>query len=106
MVKKEFDKPVVKDNTPKKDENGVEAVDFDEVQTEVKEVESDYRRGVVLKVPFEYTQQINSDTFPSMPIKIGDVIIYRAKSAMWFDILKDTQLINHFDIMSVETPKA
>ena len=41
-VKKEFSKPV--DVKPaKKDDNGVEAVDFDKVETEVKEVESDFR---------------------------------------------------------------
>ena len=45
-VKKEFSKPVATD-TAKKDENDVEAVDYDKVETEVKEVDSDYRTGIV-----------------------------------------------------------
>lgn len=105
MVKKEFDKPVATDNTPKKDENGVEAVDYDKVETEVKEVESDYRKGVVLKVPYEHGQQLKDDKYGPMEIKVGDVIIYPARSARWFDLLKDTQLVKTYDIVCVETPK-
>ena len=105
MVKKEFSKPVVKDNTPKKDENGIEAVDIEDVETEVKEVESDFRKGVVLKVPNEYKNQMNSGDWPAMKINIGDVVIYRAKAGMWFDLLKDTQLIMPFDIVCIEKPK-
>ena len=45
-VKKEFSKPVPT-GTPAKDENGIEAQDFDSVETEVKEVDSDFRRGIV-----------------------------------------------------------
>ena len=47
-VKKEFSKPVTT-GTPAKDANGIEAQDFENVETEVKEVDSDYRRGIVLK---------------------------------------------------------
>ena len=49
-VKKEFSKPVPT-GTPVEDANGIEAQDFDSVETEVKEVDSDFRRGVVLKRP-------------------------------------------------------
>lgn len=106
MIKKEFDKPVVKDDTPKKDENGVEAVDYDKVETEVKEVESDYRKGVVLKIPFEYRRQMDEEKFPAMPIKVGDILVYKATYAKWFDLLKDTHLVSQFDIVAIETPKA
>lgn len=101
MVKKEFDKPVVKDDAPKKDENGVEAVDYDGVETEVKEVESDFKRGVVLKIPHEYKMQFKEEKYQPMDIKIGDIIIY--KFGQWFDVLKDTQLVRGFDIVAVET---
>ena len=40
-VKKEVSK--LPNKKPVKDENGIEAVDVDEVETEVKEVDSDYR---------------------------------------------------------------
>lgn len=102
-VKKEFSKPVATDNKPKTDENGVEAVDYDKVETEVKEVESDFRKGVVLKVPFEYSRNIgNNKDWEEMEIKVGDIIIYYNKHAQWFDLLKDTQLISGHDILGVE----
>lgn len=103
MVKKEFSKPVSTDNKPKKDENGIEAVDYDDVETEVKEVESDFRKGVVLKIPFDYKQSMNGDSWKDMPIKVGDIVVYNDKAARWFDILKDTQLISGYDIIAIET---
>lgn len=103
MVKKEFSKPVSTDNKPKKDENGIEAVDYDDVETEVKEVESDFRKGVVLKIPFDYKQSMSSDNWKDMPVKVGDIVVYNDKSARWFDILKDTQLVSGYDIIAIET---
>lgn len=97
MVKKEFSEPV--GDTPT-DKDGVEAVDYKEVKTEVREVESDYKRGVVLKVPYEYTQMMNTDKYQAQPIKIGDIIIY--KYGKWFDVLKDTQLVKSYDIVAIE----
>lgn len=102
MVKKEFDKPVATDNTPKEDENGVEAVDYDKVETEVKEVESDFRKGVVIKIPFEYQQSIADDKYSSMPIEPGNIVIYPARAGKWFDLLKDTQLVRFYDIVGIE----
>lgn len=54
-VKKKISEPVVKDTKPKKDKDGIEAVDYDDVKTEIKEVDSDFSRAVVLKLPYEYT---------------------------------------------------
>lgn len=104
MVKKEFDKPVAKDNTPKADENGIEAVDYDSVETEVKEVESDFRKGVVLKLPIEYIAQKSDEKYGNsvIDIKIGDTVVYQNRAARWFDQLKDSQLIRLYDIMAVE----
>lgn len=105
-VKKEFDKPVPTDNKPVADENGIEAVDYAEVETEVKEVESDYQKGIVLKVPYEHKQSAESDSqWKAMPINVGDIVVYRKNSAMWFDILKDTILLNGYDIVAVEETK-
>ena len=88
MVKKEFDKPVAADTTP-----------------EVKEVESDFRKAVVLKVPQEYETQMKNDTYPVPPIHVGDVIVYTARAGRWFDLLKDTQLVRSFDIVAIEETK-
>lgn len=54
-VKKKISEPVAKDTKPKKDKDGIEAVDYDDVKTEIKEVDSDFSRAVVLKLPYEYT---------------------------------------------------
>ena len=68
-VKKEFSKPVSKGST--KDADGIEAQDFDEVETEVKEVDSDYRKGVVIKRPMYYEKSEKTD---HIEINVGDVV--------------------------------
>lgn len=98
-VKKEFSKPV-STGTPVKDANGVEAQDFDNVETEVKEVNSDYRRGVVLKRPLYYETEDSNRTLIS--INIGDVVIFRDASGLSFDLLKDSKLLRQYDILGVE----
>ena len=99
-VKKEFSKPVANDDTAKKDDNDIEAVDYDQVETEVKEVDSDYRTGVVLKVPFDSKNRMSSKDFPEMEINIGDTVVYKDNRGVWFDLLKDTQLIGAYDIIA------
>ena len=93
MINKEFSKPIAKEN--RKDEEGIEATDYDEVETEVKSVPSDYRRGVVIKVPAEY----KADNFQ---VSIGDIIIYKDRTAQWFDLCKDTQLVDMYAIIGIE----
>ena len=99
-VKKEFSKPVAKDDTAKKDDNDIEAVDYEQVETEVKEVDSDYRTGVVLKVPFDSKNRMTSKDFPEMEINVGDTVVYKDNRGVWFDLLKDTQLIGAYDIIA------
>ena len=99
-VKKEFSKPVAKDDTAKKDDNDIEAVDYEQVETEVKEVDSDYRTGVVLKVPFDSKNRMTSKDFPEMEINVGDTVVYKDNRGVWFDLLKDTQLIGAYDIVA------
>lgn len=100
-VQKEFDTPIAKSEA-KEDKNGVEAVDYDEVKTEIKEVESDYRKAVVLKVPHEYVTMMASENYPAMPVNVGDIIIYPNRCGKWFDLLKDTHLVKSYDILGVE----
>ena len=98
-VKKEFSKPV-STGTPVKDANGVEAQDFDNVETEVKEVNSDYRRGVVLKRPLYYN---GSDVIgTSSEIRVGDIVIFRDAAGLQFDLLKDSRLLRLYDILGME----
>ena len=98
-VKKEFSKPVTT-GAPVKDEDGIEAQDFDDVETEVKEVDSDYRRGIVIKRPLYYN---GSDIIgTSSEIKVGDVVIFRDAAGLRFDLLKDSRLLRQFDILGFE----
>ena len=97
-VKKEFSTPV--DTTVRKDENGIEAQDFKEVMTEVKEVDSDYRRGIVLKRPLYY--ESGEDNRGVVDIKIGDIVIFRDAAGLRFDLLKDSRLLRQYDILGIE----
>ena len=98
-VKKEFSKPV--DTKLSKDEDGIEAQDFDKVETEVKEVDSDYRKGIVLKCPLYY-ENSDDDAKKYQYIKIGDTIIFREAAGLRFDLLKDSRLIRQYDILGIE----
>lgn len=99
-VKKEFSKPIPT-GTPVKDANGIEAQDFDDVEVEVKEVDSDYRRGIVLKRPMYYDAEAN-DNRSHLNVNIGDVVIFREIAGLHFDLLKDSRLLRQYDILGVE----
>lgn len=101
MVEKEFSTPVA-ESAPKKDENGIEAADYNEVAKEIKTVESDFRKGIVLKVPEEYAQRMKDEKYPAPEIKIGDVVVFRSAIAQWFDICKDTLLVDTYSILAKE----
>lgn len=101
-VTKEFSKPISA-GTPAKDKNGIEAVDYESVETEVKEVNSDYRRGIVLKLPLYYEDSIDGDkraVYSS--IKIGSVVIFKDTAGYNFDLLKDSRLLRQYDILGIE----
>lgn len=101
-VTKEFSKPV-SDKKPIKDENGIEAVDYDKVETETKEVDSDFRKGVVLKMPHSYKEAMNDSAVKYMTtVKVGDIIVFKEHPAYYFDLLKDTRLVRYYDIVAIE----
>lgn len=105
-VKKEFKKPV-SNNTPKKDANGVEAIDYDNVETEVKEVDADFRKGIVLKIP-DYLKRMyskhedNSNEPHRVEIKVGDVVVFRESRAYYFDLCKDAMLLDYYSVIAIE----
>lgn len=102
-VKKEFSKPVSLDKKPTKDKAGIEAIDYDKVETEVKEVDSDFREGIVLKVPYAYQQYMEKEELKAMPIKVGDTIVYRDIHGVYFDLLKDSQMLKQYDIIAIKS---
>lgn len=87
MVTKEFTEQIP---NGKVDENGFNEYD---TQTETKEVESDWATGIVLKIPTNITDA---------QFKVGDTIAYNKKFAMYFDLVKDTQLVKPYDIVAVK----
>lgn len=103
-VKKEFSEPVAKTQA-QKDTNDIVAADYEEVKTEVKEVDSDYRKGVVLKVPYSYEAQLadtDHKTFVKK-INVGDIVLFRDRAGAFFDLLKDSKMIRYYDIVAIET---
>lgn len=100
-VKKEISTPVT-NNEATEDKNGVKAVDYDNVKTEVVEVDSDYRKGVVLKTPYTYTLRMGDEKYPEFPIHIGDVVVFLNHSARSFDLLKDSMIVESYGIIAVE----
>lgn len=104
-VKKEFSKPVVTGTS--KDKDGIEAQDFDKVETEVKEVNSDYRKGVVIKTPKFLESENANNNIPAFlsSIKPGDIILFRDAAGLRFDLLKDSRLLKVFDVLGIEVKK-
>lgn len=96
-VKKEFSKPVSTGKSTDKD--GIEAEDFDKVETEVKEVDSDYRKGVIIKKPTCFEKMEDA---PIVDVNIGDIVLFRDSAGLRFDLLKDSRLLRQFDILAVE----
>lgn len=95
-VKKEFSKPVSA-GEPAEDKNGIKAQDFNDVETEVKEVDSDYRKGIVIKCPTYY-----DEPGAKIQAEVGDIVLFRETAGLRFDLIKDSRLIRPFDILGVE----
>lgn len=102
-VKKEFSKPVSTGTT--KDADGIEAQDFNEVETEVKEVNSDYRKGVVIKRPtfLDMMKEDDKKVNPFANVQVGDIVIFRDPAGLRFDLVKDSRLLKAFDILGIES---
>lgn len=101
-VTKAFTKPV-SESTAKKDENDVAAIDYEKTETEVKEVDSDFRKAIVLKVPHTYSaQEKDDDRKACLPnISVGNVVVFRDRAGLYFDLLKDSKLIKYYDIIAI-----
>lgn len=101
-VKKEFSTPV-SNQKPKTDKDGIEAVDYDEVKTEIKEVDSDFRKGRVLKIPMLAAMQTDSGSlYNKLNIQVGDVIIFKEHPVTYFDLIKDSRLVKVYHIVGIE----
>lgn len=74
-----------------KDEDGVEG--FDTV-TETKEVESNFREGIILKCPLQGGGNVECT--------LGTKVVYNKKFAIDFDLFKDSQLVKPYDIVAIK----
>ena len=49
---------------------------------------------------------MEDEKWPSLPVKIGDVIVWRGGGQFskpeWFDLLKDTVLVRAYDLVAIE----
>ena len=98
-VVKEFSK--LPNTAPTKDKEGVEAIDVDKVVTETKEVDSDYRKGVLIKIPFCYKANKEEWKGVTQDLKPGDTVLFRETSGLRFEVLKDSRLLRVYDILAV-----
>jgi hypothetical protein len=99
MVKKEFTK-LPENKQAVTDENDIEAVDIaeDDVKTEIKEVEADYRKGVVITLPLYY----DDPNFNGIKLNVGDIVLFKDTVGLRFDLLKDSRLLRMYDLVGAE----
>jgi hypothetical protein len=86
MLKKEVTEAV---GTGEKDVDGYEKF---ETKTEVKEVESEWRTGIVLAIGTELTTQPE--------FVVGDTVVFNKKFAKDFDLFKDSMLVKPYDCVA------
>lgn len=88
-VEREITEPVA---TGKKDKDGIDKY---ETKTEVKKVPTTFRKGIVLAIPTGYEWQ-DKDNHP----EVGDLIAYPSKMTAPFDLFKDSQLVNPYNVVA------
>lgn len=86
LVSKEITSKV---ETGEKDEDGNELY---ETKTEVKDIPSMFKKGILLKVPYGF------DESQSL-FKVGDTVLYYGGTTREFDLFKDSVLIQQFNIV-------
>lgn len=90
-IKKQFTVPVT---DKKAKDDGIEVNDYKETKTEIREVESNFAKGVVLKVPI--------DSNAEFPYAIGDTVVYNKRFSVEFDLFKNSVLVKPYDIVAIE----
>ena len=87
MLKQKVKKPVIKEVA---DEEGLPINEYDSFTEEEQEVPSNFRTGIILKLPKDVTQYT-----------VGMTILYNFRSTMSFDLLPDAKLIRPYDILAI-----
>lgn len=92
MLKREFEVPIVKEQTV---EDGENINEFEETKKEIREVESNFATGIILKMP---TGQSSLE----WSFKVGDTVCYNKRFAVEFDLFKDSVLVKPYDIIAIK----
>lgn len=92
MLKKEVAEAV---GTGEKDVDGYEKFD---TKTEVKEVESEWRTGIVLAIGSNLDSTL-------LKFEVGDTIVFNKKFAKDFDLFKDSMLVKSYDCVAKKVKK-
>lgn len=106
MIEVKVKKPIPSEKQEGKDENGIEAVDFDKTEEVTETVAAKYKKGVVLKVPTKYIDTYNTavetakcHTMATLMINVGDTIVYKWSED--FDLFKDSKIVSVYDIVAI-----
>lgn len=88
-IEKEITKPV---DTGKKDENGYSITDS---KVEKEKVLTTFKKGIALYIPDSY-QWVDENNKP----KVGDTVVYARKSSIPFDLFKNSELVNPYNVVA------
>lgn len=106
MIEVKVKKPIPSEKQEGKDENGIEAIDFDKTEEVTETVAAKYKKGVVLKVPTKYIDSYNTQvetskisTLATEKINVGDTIVYKWSED--FDLFKDSKLVSVYDVVAI-----
>ena len=106
MIEVKVKKPIPSEKQEGKDENGIEAVDFDKTEEVTETVAAKYKKGVVLKVPTKYIDTYNTavetakcHTMATQMINVGDTIVYKWSED--FDLFKVFKFLLVYDIVAI-----
>lgn len=88
-IEKEIVKPV---DTGEKDSDGYTVSDTEIVKETVL---TTFRKGIVLRIPAGYTW-LDEDHHP----EVGDIVAYPRKAGIDFDLFKDSQLVNPYNVVA------
>lgn len=88
-IEKEITKPV---DTGKKDENGFEITD---TETVTEKVLTTFKKGIVLRLPEGYEWPSEGE-HP----EVGDVVVFGRKYGIDFDLFKNSQLVNPYNVVA------
>lgn len=91
-IKREFEVPVVKEKTQ---EEGETINEYEETKKEIREIDSNFAKGIVLKVP-SAVEGID------WKFKVGDTVVYNKRFSVEFDIFRDSVLVKPYDIIAIE----